>query len=109
MRLSRFHTQPGRDPIAESRYRPHKGEDWFEYTVPQGWGSAAVDVLLGKVFYRDPLPALTRAAAEEDVPQWLWRHEPDEAGLESISAEWRYRQERDVRDVLHRIAGGLTY
>ena len=109
MRVSRLHTQPGRDPIAESRYRPHKGEDWFEYTVPQGWGSAAVDVLLGKVFYRDPLPALTRAVPEDGVPEWLWRHAPDEAGLETISAEWRYRQERDARDVFHRISGGLAY
>ena len=109
MRIGRLHTQPGRDPVTESRFRPHKGEDWFEYTVPQGWGSAAVDVLLAKVFYRDPLPALTRTVPEEGVPAWLHRQQPDEEGLESVSAEWRYRQERDVRDVINRIAGGLAY
>ena len=109
MRITRFHTQPDRDPVTESRFRLHKGDDWFEYTVPQGWGSAAVDVLLTKVFYREPLPALTRPVPEDGVPVWLHRQQPDEAGLESISAEWRYRQERDARDVFHRIAGGMTY
>ncbi len=109
MRIARHNTQAGRDPLVESRYRLHKGEDWFEYTVPQGWGSAAVDVLLTKVFYRAPLPALTRPVPEEGVPQWLWRQAPDAEGLEAVSAEWRYRQERDARNVIHRVAGGLCY
>ncbi|MEZ0226620.1 MAG: hypothetical protein ACAH83_18835 [Alphaproteobacteria bacterium] len=109
MRIGRFLTQPERDPVAEFRFRLHKGEDWLEYTVPQGWGSAAIDVLLTKVFYRDPLPALTRPLPEEGVPEWLWRRETDTAGMESVSAEWRYRYERDARDVINRVAGGLTY
>lgn len=109
MRIGRFHTQLGRDPVAEFRFRLHKGEDWLEYAVPQSWGSAAVDVLLTKVFYREPLPALTRLMPEDGVPEWLWRREADPSGLESVSAEWRYRYERDARDVINRIAGGLAY
>ncbi|TAL38912.1 MAG: hypothetical protein EPN97_03295 [Alphaproteobacteria bacterium] len=109
MYIGRFHSHPGRDPVAEFRFRLHKGEDWLEYAVPQSWGSAAVDVLLTKVFYREPLPALTRPVPEDGVPEWLWRREADPAGLESVSAEWRYRYERDARDVINRIAGGLAY
>jgi ribonucleoside-diphosphate reductase alpha chain len=84
-------------------------EQHLEYTVPQGWTQAAVDILLEKIFYPETLPALTKKVAEEGVPAWLWRSEADAAGLESISAEWRYHAEKDIRDVLHRIAGALTY
>ncbi len=86
-----------------------QGEDWVEYAVPKAWGEAAATVLIDSVFCKTAIPALLTPVAEADVPQWLWRHEPDEAGLDAISAEFRYRHETRFADVFARIAGGLTY
>lgn len=109
MRWVRFYTQDGRDPCASAHFRVISNDQWQEYTVPQHWNRAAVDILLQQVFYSRALPSLTRKVAEEDVPEWLWRSEVDHSGLESISGEWRYRVEKDIRDVLHRMAGSATY
>ena len=109
MGWARFYTQAGRDIFSGVRFRTVSNEQHLEYTVPQSWTQAAVDILLEKIFYPETLPALTKKVAEEGVPAWLWRSEADAAGLENISAEWRYHYEKDIREVLHRIAGALTY
>jgi ribonucleoside-diphosphate reductase alpha chain len=109
MDWARFYTQSGRDIFSGVRLRTVTDEQYLEYAVPLGWNQAAVDVLLEKVFYPEALPALTKKVEEAGVPAWLWRSEADAAGLESISAEWRYRCEKDIREVLHRIAGALAY
>ncbi|MCE9508077.1 MAG: hypothetical protein K8R48_07170 [Alphaproteobacteria bacterium] len=109
MRWTRFYTQAGRDIFNGVRFRSVSSEQQLEYIVPQRWNQAAVDVLLEKVFYPEALPSLTKKVAEAGVPAWLWRSEVDDTGLDSISAEWRYRHEQDIREVLHRMAGALTY
>lgn len=109
MRIGRFHTTAGKDPLAGLRCRVETGEDWQEYTVPQSWSRAAAEILITQVFCKEALPALTRKVQEDGVPEWLWRSEPDDKGLDNISAEWRYSYERDIRDVLRRVAGGLAY
>jgi ribonucleoside-diphosphate reductase alpha chain len=109
MRWTRFYTQAGRDIFSGVRFRGASSEQQLEYTVPLRWNQAAVDVLLEKVFYPEALPALTKKVEEAGVPAWLWRSEVDDAGLDSISAEWRYRHEQDIRQILHRMAGAVTY
>jgi ribonucleoside-diphosphate reductase alpha chain len=109
MRWARFYTQAGRDVFSGARFRAVASEQRLEYIVPRRWNQAAVDVLLEKVFYPETLPALTKKVEEPGVPAWLWRSEADDTGLDSISAEWRYRHEQDIREVLHRLAGALTY
>jgi ribonucleoside-diphosphate reductase alpha chain len=109
MHWARFYTQAGRDIFNGVRFRAVASEQQLEYIVPQRWNQAAVDVLLEKVFYPETLPALTKKVAEAGVPAWLWRSEVDDTGLDSISAEWRYRHEHDIREVLHRMAGAVTY
>src|SRR5215213_6836202 len=108
MRLNRLQTRPDAGPFEGLGWRVHKGEDWLEYIVPAGWGAAAAELLIEKVFYRGALPALTRVVPEEGVPAWLCRRVADDE-LDGISAESRYRYERDFREVLHRVAGGLCY
>jgi ribonucleoside-diphosphate reductase alpha chain len=108
MRLNRLQTTADQGPYEGLNWRVHKGEDWIEYTVPASWGAAAAELLIEKVFYKGALPALTRPVAEEGVPAWLCRREAD-SDLDGISAESRYRYERDFRDVLARVAGGLCY
>lgn len=109
MRFNRVQTQPGQDPLMAARFRLHRTDDWQEYTVPAAWSSAAVEVLVNSLFCPLPLPALTRPVPEEGVPEWLWRREPDLAALEGVSAEWRFRHERDARELFNRIAGGLCH
>lgn len=109
MRLARVLTSGEKDPIDGLRTRVETDGEWHEYAVPGFWSRAASETLIAKVFHKDALPALTRKVQEAGVPEWLWRSVPDEAGLDDISAEWRYRYERDIRDVLKRIAGGLCY
>ncbi|MEZ0260560.1 MAG: hypothetical protein ACAH80_06085 [Alphaproteobacteria bacterium] len=108
MRLNRLQTRADQGPFEGLSWRVHKGEDWLEYIVPASWGAAAAELLIEKVFYRGSLPALTRAVQEEGVPEWLCRRVADD-DLDGISAESRYRYERDFREVLHRVAGGLCY
>jgi ribonucleoside-diphosphate reductase alpha chain len=109
MHIARFHTRPDADPFEGMALRVWRDENWLEYTVPAHWGQAAVEALVETVFYRDALPALTRAVEEDGMPAWLRRQTADDGSLDDISAEWRYRYERDARDVFSRIAGGLTY
>ena len=109
MRWTRFYTQAGQDFCAEARFRTVVNENQQTYTVPQHWNQAALDILQEKVFYPEVLPAMLRRIEEAGVPDWLWRSEADRSALDSLSAEWRFHIEKDIRDVLHRIAGALTY
>jgi ribonucleoside-diphosphate reductase alpha chain len=109
MIIARVYTREGEDPYQQVRFRAWRGEDWIEHIVPAHWAAPAIEVLLGQVFCRRPLPALTRTISEEGVPEFLWRRAPDTAALDSVSAEFRQRFERDAREVFDRIAGGLAY
>lgn len=109
MRFERHLTALPEAPDQAARYRAEVGEDFVEYTVPKDWSRHAAQILMSDVFFKQALPTLIRKVPEDNVPEWLWRSEVDEAGLEGVSAEWRYRFETDIRDVLHRVAGALTY
>ena len=109
MRLTRHYTQTGCDFLKSARFRTVSSEEWLEYIVPQRWNQAAIDVLRDKIFYLESLPMTTKRVAEPDVPAWLWRSEADNTERSDISEEERHRTERDIRDVLHRMAGALTY
>ncbi|HYD19593.1 MAG TPA: hypothetical protein VEF76_14050 [Patescibacteria group bacterium] len=109
MQVPRLHTMADADPLKGSHHRIHQDGDFSEYAVPAGWGRSAAEVLVDQVFCKKPIPALLKPVPENGVPQFLWRREADDAGLDGISAEWRYRSERDFRECFARIAGGLTY
>ena len=109
MRWTRFYTQAGQDFCTEVHFRSIVSENQQTYTVPQHWNQAAADILQEKVFYPAVLPAMLRRVEESGVPAWLWRSEADNTTMDSLSAEWRFHIEKDIRDVLHRIAGALTY
>ena len=46
MQWARFFTQAGPDLFEGVRWRAVSDEQWQEYTVPQQWNQAAVDILL---------------------------------------------------------------
>lgn len=108
MRFERVYTKAGTDPFETAGYRRLTTEDGETATVSKDWGSVAVDVLLTDVFYPHALPPATRRAADHPLgarlPDFLWPQETDPQS--TVTAP---RFERDIRDVLHRVAGGLAY
>src|SRR5687768_3495718 len=77
--------------------------------VPEGWSQVALDILAQKYFRRVGVAAKLKPVPEEGVPQWLWRHVPDEKALSKLPEEERYIGETDSKQVFHRLAGCWTY
>lgn len=109
VRLARVLTSPEKDPQDGLRTRAETDGDWHAYAVPAFWSRAAGETLIAKVFHKDPIPALTKKVPEDGVPEWLWPSVPDDMAMEALSSGERSRYERDIRDVLLRVAGGLCY
>ena len=107
--LTRRYTQQDRDVYASLRLRSVAADNWVEYIVPENWGPASTDILIERVFCKEALPALTRRMPQDGIPEWLWPQRPDDTGLDNISAEYRYRFEKDIRDVLNRVAGATCF
>ncbi|HJQ59989.1 MAG TPA: vitamin B12-dependent ribonucleotide reductase, partial [Vineibacter sp.] len=119
MRVQRRYTVEGESPYARLAFRSATSEirnpdgsiifrqDAIE--APGDWSQVACDVLAQKYFRRAGVPAALRAVREDDVPAWLWRHEPDDAALASMSVGARFGGETDSRQVFHRLAGTWTY
>lgn len=109
MRVLRLNTEAGKSPLTRAPSRLYHDSAFIEYAVPAAWGESAAEVLVRDVYCRKPVAALLKPVTEDGVPEFLWRRIPDEKGLDGISAEWRYRHERDFGEVFTRIACGLAY
>ncbi len=119
MKLSRQFTQTHGRPYdgleferRSSRITNTNGTVVFEAAdieVPQGWSQVAVDIMAQKYFRKAGVPARLRRVAEEGVPEWLWRSEPDDQALAQLSPEQRNVGEDDSRQLFHRLAGCWTY
>jgi len=119
MKITRLFTQTTERPYEgldfearSSRITNPDGSVVFEASdilVPRGWSQVAVDILAQKYFRRAGVPAILRRVPEDGVPDWLWRSEPDEAGLAELPEASRYVGEQDSRQVFERLAGCWTY
>jgi len=119
MRIQRCFTVEGQSPYegmpfraASSEIRNPDGSVVFRLDgidVPAGWSQVACDILAQKYFRKAGVAAVLRAVPEAGVPEWLWRHEPDEEALAAMPAEQRFGPERDARAVFDRLAGAWTY
>ncbi len=110
MRFTRFYTKEDQDFCADALFcEVAHHENPQTCIVPQNWNQTALGVLQEDVFYPEVLPAALRLVDEPGVPVWLQRSVPDNATGDGISAEWRHHMEKDIREVLHRMAGSLTY
>ena len=69
--------------------------------VPSTWSQVACDVIAQKYFRKAGIPSALKPMAEENVPQWLWRHEAEEGA--TLGAETSAKQ------VFDRLAGAWTY
>ncbi len=119
MRIQRRYTQEGESPYARLAFRSATSEirnpdgsiifRQADIDVPSDWSQVACDVLAQKYFRRAGVPAALRAVREDNVPSWLWRHEPDATALAPLAADDRFGGETDARQVFHRLAGTWTY
>ncbi|HRI06219.1 MAG TPA: vitamin B12-dependent ribonucleotide reductase [Nannocystaceae bacterium] len=119
MKLDRLFTRDTQQPYEglefesrASRIQNPDGKVVFEVRdiqIPKGWSQVAVDIMAQKYFRKAGVPSRLRRVAEEGVPAWLWRSEPDEEALAALPVEQRSRGETDSRELFHRLAGCWTY
>jgi ribonucleoside-diphosphate reductase alpha chain len=119
MRIERRFTKTDQSPYAEiafqkttSEIRNPDGSIVFQLKdieVPAEWSQVASDVLAQKYFRKAGVPAKLRPVIERDVPEWLWRQEPDREELLKLPAEQRYVGEHSAQQVFDRLAGTWTY
>ena len=114
MRIERRFTVEGREPYADiefrktgSEIRNPDGSSVFEMDdieVPAHWSQVACDILAQKYFRKAGLPASLKPVEEADVPEWLWRHEPDDGAKSRDTVG-----ETSAKQVFDRLAGTWAY
>jgi ribonucleoside-diphosphate reductase alpha chain len=119
MRIERRFTKVDQSPYAEiefretvSEIRNPDGSVVFQLAgieVPAAWSQVASDVLAQKYFRKAGVPAKLRPVVEADVPDWLWRQEPDREALMKLPANERFVGEKSAKQVFDRLAGTWTY
>ena len=77
--------------------------------VPAAWSQVACDVIAQKYFRKAGVPTRRNAVAEDDVPEWLWRHVPDADALAALPEDERDGHETAATQVFDRLAGTWTY
>ena len=123
MRIERRYTRAGESPYKDipftsrtSKISNPDGSVVFEQTdiqVPSAWSQVAVDILAQKYFRKAGVPIRMRPIAEDSVPEWLQRCEPDDESMLDArgvaDAKKAMGGETDARQVFHRLAGTWTY
>ncbi len=88
------------------------GETVFEMDeveVPRDWSQTAIDILAQKYFRKTGVPAITKRVAEEGVPVFLQRSEPDIEAMDRLDITHRFGGEHSAKQVFHRLAGAWAY
>ena len=119
MRIQRHFTKQGQSPYdniefrsASSEIRNPDGSVVFQLDdmeVPAAWSQVACDVIAQKYFRKAGVPVALRPVVEKDVPDFLWRSEPDKAALKKIDADARTTSETSAKQVFNRLAGTWAY
>lgn len=119
MRITRRFTQVGSSPYSGISFHTLKSEiknpdgsvvfEQAEINVPVHWSQVACDVLAQKYFRKAGIPARLKPIKENDVPEFLWRKEPDHKALKRLKNEDRYGGETDARQIFDRLAGTWAY
>ena len=77
--------------------------------VPGNYSQVAADIIAQKYFRKAGVPAIVKKVEEKNIPNWLWRSEPDTEKLNKISKDKRYKGEESAKQVFDRLAGTWTY
>ncbi len=119
MKINRYFTQSGKDPLVNLKFEKRVSEirntdgsvvfimDNIE--VPADWSQVAVDIMAQKYFRKKGIPAKLKRVYERGVPEWLQRSEIDEESLQNLEEEDRYIGETSSRQLFNRLAGTWTY
>ncbi|MEM8589509.1 MAG: vitamin B12-dependent ribonucleotide reductase [Pseudomonadota bacterium] len=119
MRIERRFTTKGQDPYdaiefreATSEIRNPDGSIVFRQDgieVPAAWSQVAADILAQKYFRKAGVAARLKPIEDPDVPEFLWRHQPDDKALARLPKDERYGGETSCRQVFDGLAGTWTY
>ncbi|MEO1227205.1 MAG: vitamin B12-dependent ribonucleotide reductase, partial [Pseudomonadota bacterium] len=119
MRIERRFTTKGQDPYdaiefreATSEIRNPDGSIVFRQDgieVPAAWSQVAADILAQKYFRKAGVAARLKPIEDPDVPEFLWRHQPDDKALARLPEDERFGGETSCRQVFDRLAGTWTY
>jgi len=119
MKIKRLFTASDRSPYAsmdfktaDSEIRNPDGTVVFslkDFDIPTSWSQVASDIIAQKYFRKAGVPSCLKPCPEDEVPQWLWRHEADEEALSALPAEKRFGSEKSAKQVFDRLAGTWTY
>ena len=119
MQIARRFTTSGRDPYegiafrtATSEIRNPDGSVVFAaegVEVPAEWSQVACDILAQKYLRKAGVPAILSPVEEADVPDWLWRRQPDSDKLALLPKEERASAETSAKQCFDRLAGTWTY
>jgi len=119
MRIERRFTTKGQDPYdtiefrqATSEIRNPDGSVVFRQEgieVPAAWSQVAADILAQKYFRKAGVAARLKPIEDPDVPEFLWRNQPDDKALARLPEGERYGGETSCRQVFDRLAGTWTY
>jgi ribonucleoside-diphosphate reductase alpha chain len=119
MQIARRFTTSGRDPYegiafrtATSEIRNPDGSVVFAaegVEVPAEWSQVACDILAQKYLRKAGVPAILSSVEEPDVPDWLWRRQPDSDKLALLPKEERASAETSAKQCFDRLAGTWTY
>ena len=119
MRIERHFTKQDQSPYANIEFRTATSEirnpngsvvfKLDDMEVPTAWSQVACDVIAQKYFRKAGVPAALKAVEEADVPEFLWRSEPDRAALKKIAKDERSGPETSAKQVFDRLAGTWTY
>jgi len=119
MRITRHYTKQGASPYDSVNFRSGTSEiknpdgsivfQAKDVEIPDSWSQVACDVIAQKYFRKAGVPAERKAVKEKDVPEWLWRQEPDKKALSKLPEDDRYTGETSAKQVFDRMAGTWTY
>ncbi len=119
MQITRHFTEAGKDPFEgipfqtiNSEIRNPDGSLIFGANgieVPAHWSSVAGDILAQKYLRQRGVPKVTKPVPEDDVPEFLWRHEADSDALSNLPEAGHEGGETSAKQVFHRLAGTWTY
>ena len=77
--------------------------------LPSGFAGVPGKVCAQKYLRKAGVPKHLRKVAEDDIPVWLQRSEPDHEKLQTLEADERMGGETDGRELFRRLAGTWTY
>ena len=119
MKIERQFTKKGNDAYAGMEFKKTTSEiknpdgtvvfSAPDIEVPANYSQVAADIIAQKYFRKAGVPLYLKKVKEENVPNWLWRSEPDKSKLDKIPEDQRYKGEVSSKQVFDRLAGTWTY